>query len=175
MKRNLLFPVVVGLTDGIITVLIFTAGKILHVGENISPGLAMRIAVGVALPSVFTFYVAEYARLRRELVEASRELNLSSPTYLINSHLGRVIVRKAFVVTAIGTIAGLAGALLPLLVSVMLPHSTWLPIVIAILALGAFGMGLAIVVRGNPLYWMVALVAVGVVVTLSGRVLHIVG
>ncbi len=175
MKINLLFPIVVGLTDGIITSLIFTAGKILHFGGSISFGLAMRIAIGVALPSVFTFYVAEYARLRRELVDASRELNLSSPLHLINSQLGRVIVRKALIVTSIGTIAGFAGALLPLLISVMIPSPTWLPIAAAILALGAFGMGLAISVRGNPIYWVAALVAAGVLVALIGSVLHIVG
>jgi len=175
MKRDLLFPIAVGLTDGIITALIFTAGKILHVGGNISPSLAIRIAIGVALPSVFTFYVAEYARLRRELVDASRELNLSSPMHLINSQLGRVIIRKALIVTSIGTVAGFAGALLPLLVSVVIPNPTWLPIAAAILALGAFGVGLAISVRGNPIYWMAALVAAGVLVTIIGSALHIVG
>ena len=175
MKRNLLFPIVVGLTDGIITALIFTAGKILHVGGNIGPGLAIRIAVGVALPSVFTFYVAEYSRLRRELVHASRELNLSSPVHLINSQLGWIIIRKALVVTLVGTVAGFAGALLPLFVSVITPGSTWLPIAAAILALGAFGVGLAISVYGKPVYWMAALVVAGVLVTIVGRGLHIVG
>ncbi len=175
MKRDLLFPIVVGLTDGIITALIFTAGKILYVGGNISPGLAIRIAVGVALPSVFTFYVAEYYRLRRELADVSRELNLSSPMHLINSQLGHVIIRKALIVTSIGTVAGFAGALLPLLISVMIPGFTWLPIAAAILALGAFGVGLAISVRGNPIYWMVALMAAGVLVTIIGSALHIVG
>ncbi len=175
MKRDLLFPIVVGLANGIITALIFTAGKILHVGGNIGPGLAIRIAVGVALPSVFTFYVAEYARLRRELVHTSRQLNLSSPAHLMNSQLGRIIVRKALIVTSVGIVAGFAGALLPLLVSVMVPGSTWFPIAAAILALGAFGVGLAISIRGNPLYWMAALLVAGVLVTIVGSVLHIVG
>jgi len=175
MKRDLLFPIVVGLSNGIITALIFTAGEILHVGGNIGPGLAIRIAVGVALPSVFTFYVAEYARLRRELVHASKELNLNSPVHLINSRLGRVIIRKAIIVTSVGTVAGFTGALLPLLVSVMIPSFTWLPIIAAILALGVFGVSLAISVRGNPIYWITALVVAGALVTVIGSILHIVG
>lgn len=174
MKNYLLFPLSVGLADGIITALILTAGEILHVGGHIGFGLAIRIAVGVALPSVFTFFVANYARLRRELVHASRELNLDSPMHLIDSHLGRIIVRKALIVTSVGAVSGFAGALLPLLVSVLIPSPAWLTIAAAILALGAFGASLAISVRGNPVYWMVALVLAGALVTIIGSVLHIV-
>ncbi len=174
MKKRFMFYVTIGITDGMITTLLFTAGEMLHGKENINLSLVIRLAIGVAFPNMFTFFVAEYTGLRQDLIHASRELNISSPMRLINSRLGKIILRKAIILTLIGTISGFIGAVLPLLISTAIPNISWLPIAISISILGIFGVILSIYIHGKPIRWFVAMVFVGILFTITGSMLHIV-
>ncbi len=174
MKKGFIFYATIGITDGIITTLLFTAGEILNGEKNINLSLVIRLAIGVAFPNIFTFFVAEYTRLRQDLIHASRELNISSPLRLINSRLGKMILRKAIMLTLIGTTSGFIGAILPLLISIMMPNISWLPIVISIFILGIFGVILSIYIHGKPMRWFVAMVFIGTLFAIVGSTLHIV-
>ena len=81
MKYSLLFPATIGLADGIITALVLVTGSILS-GAGLSPGLSERVAFGSAFVGTFSFFIAEYSRLRGEINKTSRQLNLSSPRLL---------------------------------------------------------------------------------------------
>ncbi|HEU4742618.1 MAG TPA: hypothetical protein VFS50_13575 [Meiothermus sp.] len=76
--RRLQFSVVLGMTDGILTALTLATGRMLNSEEPLSLSLALRISSVSLLTSLFMFFAAEYARLRGELVQAAKQLNLSA-------------------------------------------------------------------------------------------------
>lgn len=102
-RREHLFSFVIGPIDGILTALTFAAGRIVAAAQPIDLLLAIRIALAASLSGGFVFFVAEYARLRSELVHAGRHLTLPSARQLATSHLGSEIIREAFRGTMITT------------------------------------------------------------------------
>ena len=173
-KINFLFPITLGLSDGIITALMLAAGDLLSY-HDVGLNLALRIAFGSAFVGSFSYFIAEYARLRGELYRVSRQLTLKSPSFLTKGKLGKDIILESTVGTSLSGFCGFSGAMIPLLVNVYMPHPVWLSVIIAIVTLGVLGIGLSKTVVGKHTYWAVSMVLMGIIVTAAGSVLHIVG
>jgi VIT1/CCC1 family predicted Fe2+/Mn2+ transporter len=173
VRREHTFALIVGLADGILTALTLTAGRVIYSQPGVDSTLAFRIPLASSLSGAFVFFVAEYSRLRGELVYAERELSLTTHG-LAASRLGRTVFREAVGGAVISCVCNFLGALLPLLFTVLLPESSWLAIIIAITALGALGVGVAYVVHGNLIRWAGALIIAGTLLTFVGTELHIV-
>jgi predicted membrane protein (TIGR00267 family) len=165
---------VAGLCDGILTALILAGATIFHPGSSMSLALSLRIAAAAAMPGAFIFFVAHYAELRRELVDAERQLNILEHGLFATSKLGGTVLRESLGRALIGSVSTFIGALIPLLAS-MIPRSpAWLggPVAIAALALLGFFLGRA--AYGNPARWALGLAAAGVLVGYFGMKLRIV-
>ncbi|WP_393972189.1 hypothetical protein OXIME_000805 [Oxyplasma meridianum] len=173
MKYSLLFPATIGLADGIITALMLVTGSILS-GQGISPGLSERVVLGSAFVGVFSFFIAEYSSLRGEINKASRQLNLSSPRSLLKGKIGRDIFIEALVSTSISGVCGYVGAGIPLFINYLFPKNGLIPIISAILAMGALGAGIAKAVSGRYTLWIVAMLIVATLIAIIGNFLRIV-
>lgn len=170
-----LLPVVLGLTDGILTALTLTAGLLTRAGDAVTLGLAARIAAGALASGAFVFFVARYAELRRELIRAERELNLTAHGRFATGRLGRAALRDALLSSAISSLAAFVGALVPLVAAAIFPGLRWASIVAALIALALLGVGLARAAHGRAVWWCMALVAGGVALSGVGAALKIVG
>lgn len=172
-KLNLLFPFALGLSDGVITTLMLIAHSLLA-GESIVAGLALRVALGASFVGAFSFFIAEYSRLREEISRTSRQLILRSPSYLIKGKIGRDIMLEAGVGTSVSAVTGFTGSMIPLAFSVLLPQAGLLSIIVAVVALAGLGAGLGRSVKGNYAFWILTMVIVGVLVTIIGYYLNLV-
>ena len=159
---------VAGLSDGILTALTLGAGHMLPGSTPMSVSLGLRVACAGAVSGAFVFFVAHYAERRGELVEAERQLNLTSHGRLATSRLGRAAVWEAAIQAAIASICTFCGALVPLLVSALIQQPRWLGALVALIALCLLGYFLARTVYGHALSWMAGLVLGGVTLTLLG-------
>lgn len=171
-RRKHLFALIIGFADGILTALTLTAGSVIRSGGQIDGTLALRVPVAASLSGAFVFFVAEYGRLRGELIDAERQLNLTTHGRFAALQLGRAVLRETMEGAAISCLCSFLGALLPLIVSILLPGSSWLAIAIA--ALGGLGVGVAQAVYGNPIRWAGALITAGILLTCVGAALHLV-
>jgi predicted membrane protein (TIGR00267 family) len=172
--RERIFALVIGLVDGILTALILAGAKVLHSHDTIGFKLILRISLATALSGAFIFFVAEYVRLRGELVRAERHLNLMSHGYLATTRLGKIVFIEALKGMSISGFCSFIGALLPLTLGLLLPGPNWVPVAVSVVALGILGIGLAWTVYGNIFRWAVALMLSGVLLTIVGVKLHIV-
>jgi predicted membrane protein (TIGR00267 family) len=168
-----LFPLVIGPVDGILTALTLAAGRILTPDQPIDISLALRIALAASLSGGFVFFVAEYARLRGELVHAARHLNLASTGRLATSHLGQEVLRESVLGTVIAAATGFGGALLPLILGAAFSTISWMTIAIAIAVLGLLGFAVSRAVHGNAIYWATALMVTGALLSAAGVLLHV--
>jgi predicted membrane protein (TIGR00267 family) len=164
---------VAGLCDGILTALILAAGKLLNGGDSVSVGLALRVATAATLTGGFAFFVAHYADLRGELVRAERQLNLMSHGHFVSTRLGRAVLRDAWRGALITSSCSFFGAMLPLMISAMLPKPTWLGVAVAIGTLALLGIFLAKAVYGSPTRWALILAIAGALLSLVGVKLEI--
>ncbi len=112
MRPRLLFPVTIGLSDGIITSLMIAASRMAE-PSSVSAYFALRVAAGSAIVGMFSFFVAEYSRLRNELSRSSRQLGYPSPSFLLRTRLGRSILVEAITGTSASGVSGFTGALIP--------------------------------------------------------------
>lgn len=94
-------------------------------------------------------------------------------SHLADTSLGREVLRQTGEATVIVGLAGLPGALLPLIVGAIVTPAPWLAIVAAVGALGALGAVLGRNVAGSPARWAMAMMASGALVSALGAVLHI--
>jgi predicted membrane protein (TIGR00267 family) len=172
-RREHLFPLVIGPVDGILTALTLAAGRIVSHDQPIDMLLALRIALAASLSGGFVFFVAEYARLRGELIHAERHLNLSSAGRLAASRLGRDVLHESLRSTAITALSGFAGAMLPLALGAIFDGISWMTIVIAVAVLGLLGIIFSRAVRGSPIYWSMALMFTGALLSVAGVLLHV--
>lgn len=172
-RQNLLFPFTLGLSDGIITTLMLISRSLIF-GDPIGINLALRVAFGSAFVGGFSFFIAEYSRLRGEISRTSKQLVLRSPSYLIRGKIGRDILFESVAGTTISVFSGFVGSMIPLAFSVILPQNGKLSIVVAILSLSALGAGIGRSVKGNYMFWILTMVALGLIVTSIGYYLHLV-
>lgn len=133
----------------------------------------MRIAFGSAVCGVFVFFTAEYARLRGELLDAERQLNLAADGKFATTSLGRQVRKEAILAASFSSVANFLGALLPLWVGAVLPGPAMLAILPSVIALGLLGAILAQTIRGSTTLWAVVLMSSGAVFSLLGIWLHI--
>ena len=173
MKYSLLFPATIGLADGIITALVLVTGSILS-GHGIGPGLSERVAFGSAFVGTFSFFIAEYSRLRGEINKTSRQLNLSSPRLLLKGKIGRDIFLEAVVGTSLSGVCGFIGAGIPLFINYLFPTHGYVSIISAILAMGALGAGIGKAVSGRYALWIVAMLILASIIAVVGNFLRIV-
>lgn len=174
IKKESIFYIVIGIADGIVTALLFTTGSILHGNGSISLNMAFRISLGAALPSVFTFFVAEYTEQRKNLMHVAKELNLSSSLYLLNTKLGKEVFYRSIALTVLGVSSGFTGAMIPLSINSLIPAISWLPILVSIVILGFFGFALSLYIHGNTLLWIVSMIAIGILFAFLGNTLNII-
>ena len=172
-QRQLL-PVVLGLSDGVLTALTLATGSLVDPGRHISMSMAMRISASAFATGAFVFLVARYSQLRAELVVAERQLNLTSHGRLASSKLGRAILREAILAAALSSVSSFVGAMIPLIVAALVPAHGWAALMAALITLALLGAGLAKVSFGSPWYWSSTLVAGGVVLSILGAQLRIV-
>jgi predicted membrane protein (TIGR00267 family) len=168
------FASVVGLTDGILTALTLASGKLLASNGRITLGLSVRIAIAASSSGMFIFFTAEYARLRGELVHASKQLNLASHGHLATTQLGNAVRREAVNSALVSSIFNFLGAFIPLSIAVAFPLFPRLPVVIAVAALGALGAALAHTIHGRMAFWALALMTAGAFLALVGVKIHVV-
>lgn len=172
-KLNLLFPFTLGLSDGIITTLMLISRSLLA-GESIVSGLAFRVAFGAAFVGAFSYFIAEYSRLREEISRTSRQLVLRSPSYLIKGKIGRDIFVESVIGTSVSALTGFTGSMIPLAFSVLLPQDGVLSVIVAIGALAALGAGIGRSVKGNYVFWILTMLIVGMLVSIIGYYLNLV-
>jgi VIT1/CCC1 family predicted Fe2+/Mn2+ transporter len=173
LKYSLLFPATIGLADGIITALVLVTGSILS-GAGLSPGLSERVAFGSAFVGTFSFFIAEYSRLRGEINKTSRQLNLSSPRLLLKGKIGRDIFLEAIIGTSLSGVCGFLGAGIPLFINYLFPTHGYLSIISAILAMGALGAGIGRSVSGRYILWIVTMLILATLIAIVGNYLRIV-
>lgn len=171
-RYEYLFATVMGLTDGISTALVLASGKLLS-GHGLGLGEALRIALATGAAGALPLFIAEYARLRGELVHASRELNMESPHSLISGALGRSVMREASQAAVVAAISSLVGALVPLGCGVLFPKPVWLPLLAADIGLALLGMWLGRTMYGHPAIWALILLTIGDGLALLGFWLRI--
>jgi len=173
-KNNLLFPATLGLSDGIITTLMLTS-RILLTGGTIHFDLIIRIAFGASFVGGFSFFIAEYSRLREEIARTSRMLIMRSPDKLIRGKIGKDIMIEATVSTSLSVLTGFMGALIPLTFSVLFAPNRIVPELVAWIALALLGAGLARSVHGKYVFWIATMIFIGVLITFLGFFLNLVG
>lgn len=173
MRNKLIFPITIGLSDGIITALMLVSGDILR-GDHIALTLAFRVAYGSSFVGTFSYFIAQYSELRGELSRTSRQLNLKSPSYLIKSKLGRDIIVESVTGAASAGFFGFVGALIPLVTSVFIPADPVISLISAEASLAVLGVGIGKAVRGNYAFWVVMMFIIGIVVAWAGNYLYLV-
>ena len=173
LKRALLFPLVLGLADGILNALTLASSTVLH-GLGLTAALALKVGAAAVVSAVFTVFVAEYSQLRAELAHAEYQLSSSSPGRIAAGNLGREVRREAMAAAGIAGGASFIGSALPLLTGVWLSNVSWIALVLSIGALAALGVALADRVHGSKLIWASALTLAGVVVTVIGVQINLV-
>lgn len=173
LRRKQAFPLIVGPADGILTALTLAAGRIVGSDQPIDISLAIRIALATSISGGFVFFVAEYARLRGELVHAEQHLNLTSKGQLAASQLGKDVLHESIQGTVIAATGSFVGAMLPLTLGAIFPAIAEFTIVAAILVLGVLGIIVSQMTQGNSIYWAVALMVVGVLLSMAGAWLSI--
>lgn len=167
------FPLITGVTDGILTALTFGAGRLFALHEPVNSNIMWRLAAAASLSAGFVFFVADYARLRFELVNAERHLSLKSSSHLATTQLGRAIFYEALRGMTISGASGFFGSLFPLLVAVLWPRAPWLAMVASIAALGLLGALLGGLLYGSMVRWAAALMILGSALAAVGERLHI--
>lgn len=167
--------VVAGLSDGMLTALTLAGGRMLGPGAGLGAALALRVATAAAVMQVFVFFVARYAQFRQELVQAERQLNLLAPGHLAATRLGRAILHDALAAASISATCSFVGALVPLGLGVLLPGAGWVGVAATIGLLALLGLLLARAVHGSPVVWAGGLVLGGLLVSLVGVQLDLVG
>jgi predicted membrane protein (TIGR00267 family) len=165
---------VAGLCDGILTALILAGGTLLQAESSMSLGLALRIAAAASVAGAFIFFVAHYADLRKELVDAERQLNVLEHGRFASTRLGKAVLWDALVSALINSMCSFIGALIPLLASMIPAGPAWLGGAVALAALVLLGFLLGRAAYGSALSWAVGLGVAGVIVAYIGMKLRIV-
>ncbi len=174
LKKHL-FALVLGLIDGILSVLTLATGKVLdNKGEKFSFSLALRVALVTAISGGFVYFISEYAKQRNSLIKAEKELNLARHGKFVTSNLGRQILKETAVGVLVSGSFSFFGAFVPISGAVFFPTYSWLSILIALLILAILGFSMAKLVYGSSVRWVFTLIATGIVVSFLGYKLHVI-
>jgi predicted membrane protein (TIGR00267 family) len=173
-SSRLLFNVALGLTDGILTALILTAGALLRGTTDLQIDQALRVSVAAGLSALFTVFVSDYARLRGELSHSARELNLASVRPLLGSRLSAKVRAQAVIAAVTTTACSFLGSMIPL-ASAAAWQVAWAAFPAAAIALVLIGFILGHLVGGRSLVWAFLLLLGGAAIALAGIWLNVVG
>lgn len=170
-----LFAIVLGLIDGILTVLTLATGKVLdNDGEAFSFLLALRMALVTAVSGGCVYFISEYARQRHRLIHAEKELNMTQHGRFALTNLGKQVFYETLTGVIISASCSFLGAFIPISGAVFFPGTAWITIVLALIILGILGLSLAQLVYGKIVNWIISLIVVGVVVSFIGYELHVI-
>jgi len=172
--RRQLFAWMLGLIDGILTVLTLATGHVLRLDDPVTLSLAIKVAFATSLSGACIYFFSEYSNLRHRLIHAEKELNLSLHGHLATTQLGKQVLRETFIGVLISSLFNFLGAMLPLGTAVIFPNMQWLAIAVAFLLLFLLGISIARLVYGTPIKWILALVLAGAVVSYVGYKLNVV-
>jgi VIT1/CCC1 family predicted Fe2+/Mn2+ transporter len=174
LQRREAFAAVIGLTDGVLTVLTLAAGRMIQSRSGLPLSLAMRVAAASAVAGGVVFFTAEVARRNQELVHAEQQLNLVGHGQLATTHLGHFVLIESSkaALTVIGS--NFLGALLPLLAGLLWRRLVWVPICFSVLLLGTLGAIIAKLTYRSTMLWTTGLMLAGVVLAILGIWLRIV-
>lgn len=172
--QKFVFPLTTGLTDGILTALTFGAAKVFASREPLTASVMFRLAAAAAISASFVFFVADYARLRLELVDAERHLSLSARGHLAATRLGRSVFLESVRGMIVSGLSSFCGALFPLAFAVLSPRTPWLAMIASVAALGILGAALGKSFYGSLLRWAIGLMILGCLLAWIGQELHVV-
>jgi predicted membrane protein (TIGR00267 family) len=174
LLRHQLFALLLGLIDGILTVLALATGHVLQPDSPLSLSLSLKVALATSLSGSLIYFFSEYSRQRQRLIHAEKELNLASHGKLATTELGRQIIKETFIGMLISSVFNFFGVMIPLILAVVFPKIQWIAIVAALLLLFFLGLAIARLVFGNAFLWIIALLAAGIIVSIVGYKLHVV-
>jgi VIT1/CCC1 family predicted Fe2+/Mn2+ transporter len=174
LKSQEAFAAVLGLTDGVLTVLTLAAGRMIESRRGLPFSLAMRVAAASALAGGVVFFTAEVARRNQELVHAEQQLNLLGHGRLATTRLGHFVVTESSkaALTVLGS--NFLGALSPLLAGLLWRHILWAPVGFSLVLLGLLGAMIARATYRNTMLWTTGLILTGALLALLGIWLRIV-
>jgi predicted membrane protein (TIGR00267 family) len=172
-QDGVLMPVVLGLSDGILTALTLSAGRLVNADQTLTFAFGARIAIASLASGAFVFFVSNYSRLRGELIHAETQLNLTSHGRFASSRLGWAVLREALGATVLSSAASFFGALIPLVTGALFQTLRWTAISVSLISLGILGLVLARSVHGRYWLWSISLVCGGIVILLIGLKLRI--
>ena len=173
-RDQLLFFVITGLAEGILTAMILAAGRILEPSNGTTAGLALRVGLAAGLPEAVVFFAAEYSRQKGDLARMERQLNLTAQGQLAAGRLGRLAFEESAVAALVSSVCSFAGAAVPLLLASALPGPGWVAIVVAVGCLAFLGYGIASTLASCKTCWASVLAAAGVLLALIGAHLKVV-
>ena len=178
MKKFLqkhLFPILLGLIDGILTVLTLATGKILDKPhEGFSLNLAIRVALVTSISGACMYFISEYSRQRIRLIRAEKELNFTQHGKFVTTNLGKQIRKETLQSVIISGSCSLLGAFIPMSGAVFFPGTAWVSLIIALFILALLGWGIARIVYGNAILWVTYLFLAGIVVSFIGYKLRVI-
>lgn len=173
MNKKYIFPVSIGLSDGIITALILASGGIIG-KSSIDLFQAFRISFGSSFAGAFSYFIAQYAGLNEELHRTALQLNLKSTDYLLKGHLGIEIFVESLLGALIAAFFGFLGALIPLSSSLIVRNNIEIPLSLSYLSLAVLGLFISKTTAGRAKFWIVVMVIVGIIVTIAGYELKLI-
>jgi VIT1/CCC1 family predicted Fe2+/Mn2+ transporter len=167
MNKKYIFPVSIGLSDGIITALILASGGIIG-KSTIDMFEAFKISFGSAFAGAFSYFIAQYAGLNEELHRTALQLNLKSTDYLLKGHLGIEIFIESLIGALIAAFFGFLGALIPLSSSLIIRGNEIIPLSLSYTSLAVLGLFISKSTAGRARFWVIVMVVVGIIVTVAG-------
>ena len=172
-RRVDLHPIVLGLSDGILTALTLAAGRLTNDSQSLGLILGFRVAAAALISSAFVFFVARYSELRGQLIRSERQLNLTAHGQFAASRLGHAVLMESIRAALLSSLSSFVGAVFPLAIAALMPSLHWAAVVAALIVLAGLGAGLARSVHGSWVRWSLGLVVGGVLLTLAGIHLRI--
>ena len=173
-QRELLFFLITGTVEGMLTALTLVTGKMLRPDEIITGDLALRIGLAAGFPTVVVFFAAEYARQRQELLRMAHQLNLTRHKQLNDGKLGQQAWLESSVSALISGLCSFGGAIVPLAIASVIPSAGGSAIVVTLACLGGLGAGIGYTTASCKICWGLALMLAGGLLAALGYFLNIV-
>lgn len=170
-----LFSILLGLIDGILTVLTLATGKILDKPYSaMSLGFATRLAFVTSISGACVYFISQYSKERIRLIRAEKELNFTKHGKFVTTNLGKQIVKETAVSVVVTGSCSFLGAFIPMSGAIFFPGVAWFSMIIALLILALLGWSVARMVYGNILFWVISLFIAGIVVSFIGYKLNVI-
>jgi len=173
--KEQLFALLLGLIDGILTVLVLVTGHVLrHSERQITLSLSLKVAFATAASGACIYFFSEYSRQRHRLIHAEKQLNLATHGKLATTHLGRQILKETLWGVVVSSVFNFLGAAFPLAYAICFPGIQWIALLIALSLLVCLGLAIAKLVYSRPVKWILFLLLAGILVSYVGYKLNVV-